>query len=176
MSLLERTLDLPEHLSSVTRARHFVRDVLLGWDLEGLVEDAQLGTSELVANAVRHAGTDLVLTIRVDGLVTISIQDGQPELRRPVIADSDFLAENGRGLHIVAAIAHDWGITTAANGKVVWFNLLLPESGAGGADVLSLDRKRHSQPAPAEDEQELDLHGVEERAEARRREQVESAG
>lgn len=176
MSLLERTLDLPEHLSSVTRARHFVRDVLLGWDLEGLVEDAQLGTSELVANAIRHAGTDLVLTIRVDGVVTISIQDGQPELRRPVIADSDFLAENGRGLHIVAAIAHDWGITTAANGKVVWFNLSLPESGEAGADVLSMDRKRGSQPAPAEDEVEMELHDVKEHVEARRREQVESAG
>ncbi len=176
MSLLERRLDLPEHLMSVTRARHFVRDVLLGWDLESLVEDAQLGTSELVANAVRHAGTDLVLTIRVDGLVTISIQDGQPELRRPVIADSDFLAENGRGLHIVAAIAHDWGITTAANGKVVWFNLSLPETSADGADVLSLDRKRHSRPAGAEEEQGMDRHGVEERAEARRREQVESTG
>ncbi|HET6964991.1 MAG TPA: ATP-binding protein [Acidimicrobiales bacterium] len=176
MSLLEQNLHLPEHLSSVTRARHFVRDVLVGWDLEALVEDAQLGTSELVANAVRHAGTDLVLTIRVDGVVTISIQDGHPELRRPVIADSDFLAENGRGLHIVAAIAHDWGITTAANGKVVWFNLSIPESGSDDADVLSMDGRRPGRPSVAGELPEEGVHGVEEHVEARRRENVESTG
>lgn len=172
MSMLERDLHLPEHLSSVTQARHFVRDVLLGWDLETLVEDAQLGTSELVANAIRHAGTDLVLTIRVDGLVTIAIQDGQPELRRPVIADSEVLAENGRGLHIVAAIAHDWGITTAANGKVVWFNLALPASEGDDADVLSIHRRRPADPPVETDHR----HGVEEQLEARRQGYVESSG
>lgn len=172
MTFLERELHLPEDLPSVTRARHFVRDVLIGWDLEALVDDAQLGTSELVANAIRHAGTDLVLTIRVDGMVTIAIQDGEPELRRPVIADSGFLAENGRGLHIVAAIAHDWGITTATNGKVVWFNLALPQSGRDDADVFPM--AVHRQPVvPSETDHPS---GVEQQVEARRREPVESAG
>lgn len=172
MSLLERELHLPEHLSSVTRARHFVRDVLLEWDLAPLVEDAQLGTSELVANAIRHAGTDLMLTIRVDGVVTVAIQDGHPELRRPVIADADFLAENGRGLHIVAAISQDWGITTAVNGKIVWFNLALPDTAGHDAGILSLDLRRPDRgPVPEEDH----LHGVEEHVEARRRENAESA-
>lgn len=168
MSPLERQLHLPARLTSVTRARHFVRDLLVGWDLGSLVEDDQLGTSELVANAIRHAGTDLVLTVRVDGLITISIQDGQPELRRPVVADSDFLAENGRGLHIVAAIARDWGITTAANGKVVWFNLALPDAAGDDADVLSMSRKRHVPAAAGEEMRDDDVQGV--------GEQVESAG
>lgn len=143
MSAFERELHLPEDLKSVTKARHFVRDALLEWDLEPLVEDAQLGTTELVANAVRHAGTDLILRVRVDGVVTIAIHDGHPELRRPVIADAGYLAENGRGLHIVAAISHDWGITTAANGKVVWFKLALPDRGARDADVLDFNRRTH---------------------------------
>lgn len=172
MSFLERQLHLPEDLPSVTRARHFVRDVLMRWDLKALVDDAQLGTSELVANAIRHAGTDLVLTIRVDGVVTIAIQDGEPELRRPVIADSDFLAENGRGLHIVAAISQDWGITTAANGKVVWFNLALPHSAKDDADVLSM--ASHRRPGPSGESE--DASGVEERVEARGGETVESTG
>lgn len=172
MSMLERQLHLPERLSSVTRARHFVRDVLLGWDLEALVDDAQLGTSELVANAIRHAGTELVLSIRVDGVVTVAIQDGDPELRRPVIADSGFLAEHGRGLHIVAAISQDWGITTAANGKVVWFNLALPNSGRDDADVVAMDRRR---PSVGANETEH-LRGLEEQVEARRRGDFESAG
>lgn len=147
-------LHLPADLASVTRARHFVRDTLLGWDLPGLVEDAQLGTSELVANAIRHAGTDLLLTVSEDGPVTIAIQDGQPELRRPVAADADFLAENGRGLHIVAALSSDWGITTAVGGKIVWFALASPSSEGADASVLSFERRSHEGSgarSPAED-------------------------
>lgn len=142
MSTFGRELSLRAELGSVKRARHFVRDVLLEWDLEGLVDDAQLGTSELVANAVRHAGTPLHLTVTVDGVVTIAIHDGDPELRRPVMADADELAESGRGLYIVAAISRDWGITTAPNGKIVWFNLALPSSVATDAAVLSMQDGR----------------------------------
>jgi anti-sigma regulatory factor (Ser/Thr protein kinase) len=140
MSLLERQLRLPEDLASVRTARHFVRDALLEWDLAPLIEDAQLATSELVANAVRHAGTDLTLTISVDDVVTVAIRDGQPELRRPVPADGDYLAENGRGLHIVATIADDWGITTAVNGKIVWFVMARPDIGGIDADLLQFAR------------------------------------
>ena len=147
-------LRLPGDLTSVTRARHFVRDTLLAWDLAGLVEDAQLGTSELVANAVRHAGTDLLLSLDEDGPVTIAIQDGRPELRRPVAADADFLAENGRGLHIVAAISADWGITTAVGGKIVWFVLASPRTDGADASVLSFTRRDPDGPRsrpPADD-------------------------
>lgn len=142
---IEREAHLPAHLSSVTRARHFVRDVLMEWELPAVAEDAQLGTSELVANAVRHAGTDLRLSIRLDRSVTISIRDGQPELRRPVAAEANFLAESGRGLHIVAAISQDWGITSTDGGKVVWFVLAIPTSDRADADVLTL-RRRHPTP------------------------------
>lgn len=140
MSHRERQVHLPEDLESVSRGRHFVRDALLEWDLEALVEDAQLATSELVANAVRHAKTELTLTIRVDDVVTVAIRDGQPELRRPIPADSDYLAENGRGLHIVAAVADDWGITTAVNGKIVWFVMARPDASASDADLLQFAR------------------------------------
>jgi anti-sigma regulatory factor (Ser/Thr protein kinase) len=166
VSGLDHVLALPQELGSVTKARHFVRDVLRSWDLADLVEDAELGTSELVANAVRHARTDLVLSVRVDGVVTVAIQDGEPELRRPVIADAGFLSENGRGLHIVAAISHDWGITTAANGKVVWFSMALPDGRDEDAEVVSLEDARN---AAAADAEEADRP-------LRRREPAESAG
>jgi anti-sigma regulatory factor (Ser/Thr protein kinase) len=121
----------------VTYARHFVRDALLEWDLRDLVDDAELGAAELVANVVRHAGTDLALTIRVDRTVTISIEDGHPDLRRPIAGDGGFPAETGRGLHIVAALARDWGITAAATGKVVWFDLALPDRPASRRGSVS---------------------------------------
>lgn len=137
------SVELPCEPISVTRGRHFVRDALLGWEMPRLVDDAQLGASELIANAVRHARTDLVLTVEItDGAVTISIRDGKPELRRPVPASSDSLAEHGRGLHIVAAISSDWGVMTATGGKVIWFSLSLPDSGTVDADFYSLDARR----------------------------------
>lgn len=123
---LERHLSLANDLSSVTRGRHFVREVLVDWQLDALVEDAELGTSELVANAVRHAGTDLVLSIRSDAAILISIEDGRPGLRRPPGGEASSLVDHGRGLHIVAAISQDWGIRSTPRGKAVWFSLARP--------------------------------------------------
>lgn len=127
-ALLERRLTLENDLSSVRRGRHFVRDVLVDWQLAALVEDAELGTSELVANAVRHAGTDLVLSIRAGASIVITIEDGRPELPRPLSPGTASLADHGRGLHIVAAISHDWGIRATPHGKAVWFSLAHPNT------------------------------------------------
>jgi hypothetical protein len=42
---------------SVASARAFVRDTLQGWGFSDIVDDAVVLTSELVTNAVVHAGT-----------------------------------------------------------------------------------------------------------------------
>ena len=141
MNPKEQMVELPCLPSSVTLARHFVRDTLIGWGLPRLVEDAQLGTSELVANAVCHAGTDLHLAVRAGDMVTISIEDRDPHLRRPVAPEGDFLAERGRGLPIVAAISDDWGILSVVGGKVVWFSLAMPDSATTDADVLQMKKR-----------------------------------
>lgn len=117
-----RRLELAGTLSSVTAGRHFVRDVLVTWSRPALVEDAELGASELVANAVRHARTGLVLTITDGDDVVIAVEDRHPGLR-PAAGDEGLLAERGRGLHIVAAISDDWGIRVVEGGKIVWFSL-----------------------------------------------------
>lgn len=132
----ERQWHLPPQLSSVTRARHLVRDALIGQGLASLVDDAELGTAELVGNAVRHARTDLVLSLHLGRTVRISIFDRSPELRRPLAPDTGGLSEGGRGLQIVAAISHDWGITTAAEGKTVWFSLSCPSPRDESEQVL----------------------------------------
>ncbi len=156
MNPTEQVLRLPCHPSSVTAARHFVRDLLLEWNLPRLVDDAQLGTSELVANAVRHAGTGLVLTVASGESVTIAIRDGDTQLRRPLAGEDDTLAESGRGLHIVAAISSDWGITTAPGGKTVWFSLALPDDASLDADFFSIERRGPSASRPARPNARLD--------------------
>ena len=132
----EREIHLSCQLASVTIGRHFVRDTLLAWDLERLVEDAELGVSELVANAVRYAQTEVTLTICVGDHATFSVVDRNPMLRRPVPrVPDDLLAESGRGLRIVAAVAADWGIEAQPRGKSIWFTLPLPDSSILDAEV-----------------------------------------
>jgi anti-sigma regulatory factor (Ser/Thr protein kinase) len=134
----ERELLLSCRLESVTTGRHFVRDTLLDWDLARLVEDAELGVSELVANAVRYAKTDVTLTISVETEVTIAVIDSEPRLRRPFrYATDDLFAESGRGLRIVAAVADDWGIEARSGGKAVWFSLALPDRAVADAELVS---------------------------------------
>ena len=64
-------------------ARRFVRQVLGEWHLSHLAEDAVLLTSELVTNAVVHAGTEVELTCRLDVHATparleIEVDDHHP--------------------------------------------------------------------------------------------------
>ena len=140
---LRRSMELPCDLQSVTVARHFVRDSLLEWGLPQLVDDAQLGVSELVANAVRHAQTPVELTVELDGGVRFAVRDRHPELRRPSLGTQvDAFAENGRGLQLVAAISSDWGISARGDGKVIWFALSAPDVSAPDAHLYALDGYR----------------------------------
>src|SRR5258707_456265 len=55
---------------AVAAARRFVRETLISWGLPGrddLVADAVLLASELVTNAIVHAGTPVQLTCSLDG-------------------------------------------------------------------------------------------------------------
>ena len=140
---LRRTMELPCELKSVTIARHFVRNALVECGLPQLADDAQLGVSELVANAVRHAGTPVELTLEIDRGVLIAVRDRHPELRRPSFGRPvDAFAENGRGLQLVAAISEDWGISARGDGKVIWFVLNPPNASAPDAHLYALDGYR----------------------------------
>lgn len=138
----ERQLVLRAELASVREGRFFARDVVTEWGLEGLADDIQLGVSELVTNAVRHAGTDVVMTLRLDGKLIVEVEDSDPELRHPAVPSTDPLATSGRGLQIVSAVSTDWGVRSVPAGKVVWFALDLPDNARTDADVFDLDNRR----------------------------------
>jgi signal transduction histidine kinase len=84
---------------SVRDARHFVRESLSDQAAE-TVEAAELMTSELVTNSIRHAGADfLEVTISLDGEIRVVVSDsggGRPVLRSPTASEP-----SGRGLRIV---------------------------------------------------------------------------
>ncbi|MEU9609219.1 SpoIIE family protein phosphatase [Streptomyces sp. NPDC048057] len=120
---------------SVATARAFVRDTLQGWGHSDIVDDAVVLTSELVTNAVIHAGTAAdVLCLRTDDSVRIEVGDRYPEREIP-IQGSHVLApldsENGRGLLLCSALASRWGVEYAPTFKQVWFQLDLPERPVG---------------------------------------------
>jgi anti-sigma regulatory factor (Ser/Thr protein kinase) len=93
-----------------------------------LSADAQLLASELVANAVEHAGGKSIgfaLRRQADGAgrpaLTCEVSDTSPALPQPRRAVPD--AERGRGLAIVAALASASGVRASPGGKTAWFSL-----------------------------------------------------
>ncbi|MET9422438.1 MULTISPECIES: SpoIIE family protein phosphatase [unclassified Streptomyces] len=121
---------------SVATARAFVRDTLQGWGYSDVVDDAVVLTSELVTNAVVHAGTSAdVLCLRSEDGVRVEVADRYPEREVPIqgagraIANLD--SENGRGLLLCAALASRWGVEYTPTHKTVWFQLDLPQRPVG---------------------------------------------
>jgi len=118
--------ELPAMPRSVRAARHGVRElVALGGTNEELIDVAELLTSELVTNAVRHTASGQVgVRVLVDaGHVTVEVRDeqvcGLPE--HPVQPrDAD---EGGRGLLLVDRLADRWGVAPGDGHKTVWFRL-----------------------------------------------------
>jgi hypothetical protein len=107
----------------VAAARRFIEDRAAAWALPHTTADQLvLIGSELVTHAVLHARTDLILTLELrDGRVRISVRDRSqaPATLRHYRVD----ALTGRGLSVVAALSDRWGVSAAADGKVVWAEL-----------------------------------------------------
>lgn len=121
---------------SVASARSFVRDTLQGWGFGDIVDDAVVLTSELVTNAVVHAGTSAdLLCLRSDDGVRIEVADRYPEREVPLQGSPVNMGspdrEGGRGLQLCAALAGHWGVDYTPTHKTVWFRLDLPERPVG---------------------------------------------
>ncbi|MCP2312303.1 ATP-binding protein [Kitasatospora paracochleata] len=132
---------LAPRFEAVRTAREFARETLQGWGLGDLFDDISLVASELVTNALRHAigaaeparlpvqpgprqASDTVLPIRISLVhrspqVVCAVSD--PSSSGPVAREADFVAESGRGLHLVDSFSRSWGWHPLAGaGKVVW--------------------------------------------------------
>ena len=121
--IAERTsevlLALPPEPSAARLARRALQDARLPEDLEHTVE---LLTTEVIANAVRHA--DLAdgqrITIyahAVDDFIRVDIHDPGPAF------DPDRAREGkGYGLRMVDKLASRWGVESE-NGVRVWFEV-----------------------------------------------------
>ncbi|MFI1201853.1 SpoIIE family protein phosphatase [Streptomyces sp. BHT-5-2] len=146
---------LPGDPRAAAAARQFVRAAFADWAArrlpgadrltEALADEAVLLVSELVTNAVVHAGTTVDVLCRLDpaeerlphpddppdavpeepprpGLV-VEVSDRHPT--QPVRAREDTGAyeAGGHGLRLISAVAESWGVTYRRAMKTVWFRL-----------------------------------------------------
>ncbi|MFG2669680.1 SpoIIE family protein phosphatase [Streptomyces sp. NPDC048445] len=108
----------------VARARRMVRGKLLDWELPDAVESAELMVSELVTNAVKHGRTHHIgLRLVRTGALLCEVSDDEPA--PAALLDATAEDEFGRGLVLVTGLAREWGSSTTARGKTVWFELAL---------------------------------------------------
>lgn len=118
---------LPATTAAAGRAREAVRAIMTGWGLEREADTATLLVSELVTNAVRHAGTTLGVTLtRHQHSLHVAVSDGAVS-RWPHVVEANPEDEGGRGLWMVEHLADRWGTSAGESGKSVWFELGLSE-------------------------------------------------
>jgi anti-sigma regulatory factor (Ser/Thr protein kinase) len=118
-------------------AREFTGQILRGWGLLVLADDAAVIVSELVTNALMHGGRDgaaradveLILWRR-SGQLVCAVTD--PGAGTPVPVQPDPFGEAGRGLHVVQALSATWGWTRFGDSrKAVWAAMGVPEADVG---------------------------------------------
>ncbi|MGW4892682.1 ATP-binding protein [Kitasatospora sp. NPDC004240] len=122
---------LPSRPESCPLARRLVLSVLQSWELHQQLEAGELLTSELVSNAVRHAGgrTIGLQITRRPGWLRIEVRDSSRSLPCMIMADPLPVNERGRGLVVVDDLADRWGADLLPRGKGVWFELKTRERG-----------------------------------------------
>ncbi|WP_329249607.1 SpoIIE family protein phosphatase [Streptomyces sp. NBC_01478] len=129
-------------------ARGLVRAALREWAELGLpgtefltdrlADDAMVVVSELVTNAVVHAGTDVELVCRLEEAdsIVVEVADHHPS-RAPRDNNAEPAHETpefGRGLRLVSTLAEAWGVTYRTGTKTVWARL--PAEGAPAVEEL----------------------------------------
>ncbi|HEX4941917.1 MAG TPA: ATP-binding protein [Actinomycetota bacterium] len=118
------------HATAFGEARRFVR-ANVGTVPTRVIDDAVLLTSELVTNAVRHAGLEdqdeIEVTVSVDSrILRITVRDRGPGFDPEAVVRrrSD---EGGWGLDLLRRLSSRWSVDRGDAGTDVWFEIDLPD-------------------------------------------------
>ena len=115
-------LGLGPDRQNVSRARKFAVEHTACIGTDETTDVVELLVSELVTNAILHAGTDVTLRVSYDdGLLRVEVRDASTAKARRRHYGTQ--ATTGRGLALIHALATDWGAELDAQGKTVWFTL-----------------------------------------------------
>ncbi|MCI2238246.1 ATP-binding protein [Paenibacillus sp. TRM 82003] len=127
--------------SAVSAARRHVRRALAELGAGAVEESAEMAVSELVTNALLHAGTAFTVAVREvpGGRVRVEVTDASPvPVQQRHLGAA---ATTGRGLHLVAAASTRWGVDPlpegAGPGKTVWCEPREAPEDTGGLHVAA---------------------------------------
>ncbi|WP_141579170.1 ATP-binding protein [Actinomadura sp. WMMA1423] len=117
---------------AVAQVRAWSAMTLERWGVPRLVGDTSTVLTELVTNSCQAEAGDLLVLIewhQERDQVLIAVWDDAPGL--PAKRELDYIAESGRGLHLVEALSSAWGHRpdTSGPGKTVWARLPAPDGG-----------------------------------------------
>lgn len=119
-----KSLSLTREPQAVRDARGAL-DAIAGAFPSHRLHDASVCLSELVSNAIQHAGTrgELQLTLALErGRLRVEVADPGRGFAPGPSAKGD---EGGWGLRIVDKLADDWGVESGER-TVVWFEMAPP--------------------------------------------------
>jgi anti-sigma regulatory factor (Ser/Thr protein kinase) len=128
------TWTLPPDPAVVTEARTMSLRQLADWGLEDLDFSTELIVSELVTNAIRYGTGPVGLRLIRDRALICEVSDGSsttPHLRYAYETD-----EGGRGLFLIAQIAHRWGTRYSARGKTIWAEQVISGPDTTGPETM----------------------------------------
>lgn len=135
----QRRCVLPfEALPAEVRLLRRAAVVQLGrWGVQTAGDATQLVVTELATNVIKHVGEGSPATLILEWKrerLRVEMHDKSSSL--PTLRTADCEAECGRGLHLLAAMAVDWGTAITALGKAVWCEIEL------GSDAVCLRMER----------------------------------
>lgn len=107
---------------NVSVVRAAARGTVQNWGLSILADDVALIVGELAANAWTHGQPPIVVMLGLeDSSIVIAVSDAGPGMM--VFSQPEALGVHGRGLPIIASIAHEVGLYADHAGKLVWARL-----------------------------------------------------
>jgi anti-sigma regulatory factor (Ser/Thr protein kinase) len=130
-----QTFVYPARLESSSEARAELRKTLCDWGFADIADDMLQCLAEAFANALLYGEQDQTVTVHVTTYgrtAHVEVLDSskeQPQLHAPVEATTDKVPEasavptGGRGLLMIGAFSHRWGVRPLGVGKAVWFEL-----------------------------------------------------
>jgi len=115
---------VPPMPESVKAARDWAREQLALWNVNEADQYTIItGISELITNAVLHAGTESHLTLDLDtGVVAVTVADSGNR-GEPLLTGGEAMAVRGRGLSLVRAVSDAFGAHRTSAGSTVWFEV-----------------------------------------------------
>jgi hypothetical protein len=117
-------LRLDSGFDTLSPVTHAVVEACAAWELPSLSRLGCAVLTELVANAIEHAGSrvDVAITRHRLGL-RLTVQDRNPRfpsLTRAVAREPGDPEGRGRGLRVVHTATTAWGALPSRDGKIVW--------------------------------------------------------